>query len=230
MFDFQSTAQRHLEKLQTSHQHELTGLQSRLQTQVDQHHRDVSGLQSQIQFQAQQIQTLEQERQHLAAPAVDPAVFKEVEQLRAEVAGLKDQVAAAQNSDKANASRVEDLEKQLATAASDLTTANKEKASLSEQVKTSESSSGDLRKELKKASEEVSRLSDENERLSEQLAAQVERPVAEGQESRQNGVEENGHDHGDGKETEKLVEKARQESEENWQKKMQVLSQEKDNM
>lgn len=114
----------------------------------------------------------------------------------------------------------------------------------------------DLATRLTKAESDSGRLSEENERLSEQLASNVERPVAEGQESGrqvsffspaffssfpwlrgglllgslQNGVE-NGHPavRSDDKFVTEQIQKAAAASDE-WQNKYQLVIQEKDDM
>lgn len=75
----------------------------------------------------------------------------------------------------------------------------------------------DTKLRLQNVEAESSRLAEENERLSEQLAAKIERPRAEGQESNGTAAKNNS------------VENGHQEGQE-WQKKYQVIVQEKEKM
>lgn len=124
----------------------------------------------------------------------------EVEALRAskvtyeaEIAALKSQLLAAQNTN--------EMDSKVAAAESEASKRQQEAKSLQEKCndltktnKDLEVKLNDLNRKVKLSQEEASSLAEENERLSEQVASSLERPVAEGQEAnnKQNGVE-NGH-------------------------------------
>ena len=144
--------------------------------------------------------------------------------LESEVGNLKAQLNQAKDAVQKEAEKVK-------ATANDLNKVVSEKAGLESKVKTLEaglSSEGGLKEELAEVrvrlssvEKENSRLGEENERLAEQLAANVERPRAEGQEAngKTNGVE-NGHN-GVSAEEEKKQGQV-------WQKKYQLAVQEKE--
>lgn len=155
----------------------------------------------------------------------DPAVLAEMEVLKKSKSKMEDE-------SKILSKKKEALEKELADAKKKLDDSEKERASQAKAVKKGgsekaemEAKMSDLSSRLSKAEKESARLAEENERLSEQLASNVERPVAEGQES---NSKQNGMENGVSNKNNARVEG--QEETQALQKQYQVLVQEKDNM
>lgn len=149
-------------EMQQRHQQEMGALQATLEQERDASARNLSHLQGQLQFQitANQSLTATLEQQTMAVPSIDPKLYSELESLRAAKANFDTERANLQG-------QVSQLEEDKA----------KEVANVEKSVK-------ELTEKVGKMEKDKTRLTEENERLAEQLVANVERPKAEGQESK----------------------------------------------
>jgi len=161
----------------------------------------------------------------------DPNVVKELNDLRqvkaraeAEIPKLRAELAKAKEAGEA-------FEGEMSSAGARLREAEGERERMRAELSAAEDSNRSLQDRLaradkgaKEAAEERSRLAEENERLTDELASNVERPVAEGREEgggRQNGV--------DGRHEEERLRRAAEDADA-WQKKYQAIAQEKDSL